>query len=166
MSGAWVLADVRATEKLGAALGQHCPWGSSGPRCLYLSGELGAGKTTLAAAVLRALGVIEAVRSPTYALVEIYPVSAGSVVHVDLYRLGGVEELEQLGLRDHLQAGTLIVLEWPERAREALPRPDLMVQLQVVAQGRTCRIEAMTSAGQLWLGRVEDEMALPASGVA
>ncbi|MGH8143201.1 MAG: tRNA (adenosine(37)-N6)-threonylcarbamoyltransferase complex ATPase subunit type 1 TsaE [Steroidobacteraceae bacterium] len=166
MRAEWALAHVGATESLGAALGQHCPWGLAGPRCLFLCGELGAGKTTLAAAALRALGVTEAVRSPTYALVEIYAVDAGTVVHADLYRLEGEEEVEQLGLRDHLHQGTVIVLEWPERARKALPQPDLMVELQFATQGRSCCIEAMTSAGELWLALVQGGMAQSASGLA
>ncbi len=166
MTGSWVLADVRATEGLGAALGRHCPWGSNAARCLYLSGELGAGKTTLAASVLRALGVTEAVRSPTYALVEIYAASSGVAVHVDLYRLGGADEVEQLGLRDHLRAGTLIVIEWPERGRQALPQPDLLVELEVIAHGRMCRIEAKTTAGEAWLAGVAREGELSPSGSA
>jgi tRNA threonylcarbamoyladenosine biosynthesis protein TsaE len=166
MRGAWVLPDVRATEGLGAALGRHCPWGSNAAHCLYLSGELGAGKTTLAAALLHALGVTEVVRSPTYALVEIYAASAGVAVHVDLYRLEGADEVEQLGLRDHLRAGTLIVIEWPERARQALPQPDLMVELQVIAHGRMCRIEAKTAAGESWLAGVAREPEDFPSGLA
>src|SRR5665213_4069301 len=101
MRGAWVLPDVRSTESLGAALGRHTPWGPGGARSLFLSGELGTGKTTLAAALFARLGVRETVRSPTYSLIETYPVSAGHAVHIDLYRLRGAEELEQLGLRDY-----------------------------------------------------------------
>jgi tRNA threonylcarbamoyladenosine biosynthesis protein TsaE len=148
---------------LGAALGRHCPWGSQAARWLFLSGELGSGKTTMAAAVLAAAGVRETVRSPTYALVETYPLGERLAVHVDLYRLGGAQEVEQLGLRDYLQANTLLLLEWPERIEGTLPRPDLLVQLQISTQGRLCNIEALSAFGEAWLALVEQEMPRPAA---
>ncbi|HEX4023947.1 MAG TPA: tRNA (adenosine(37)-N6)-threonylcarbamoyltransferase complex ATPase subunit type 1 TsaE [Steroidobacteraceae bacterium] len=158
MRSAWALPDAGATGRLGAALGRHCPCGPQGPRCLFLSGELGTGKTTLAAALLRVLGVCEVVNSPSYALVEVYPFPRGVAVHVDLYRLGSPDELEQLGLRDYLRADTLLVIEWPERVQAALPRPDLQLQLEVAAPGRLCRIEALTPFGEAWLALVERDM--------
>ena len=161
MRNAWALPDVRATEELGAALGRHCPWGSQGPRWLFLSGELGSGKTTMAAAVLAAAGVRETVRSPTYALIETYPLGERLAVHVDLYRLGSAEEIEQLGLRDYLQANTLMLVEWPERIQGTLPRPDLLVRLQVSAQGRLCNVEALSPFGEAWLALIEQDLPRP-----
>jgi tRNA threonylcarbamoyladenosine biosynthesis protein TsaE len=155
MKVAWRLPDVSATQALGAALARHCPWDEHLARLVFLSGELGAGKTTLAAALLQALGVGEVVRSPTYALIETYMALAGEAVHIDLYRLHGADELEQLGLRDYLNPRTLLLVEWPERAAAALPSADLQVRLESIgpdpAAGRTACLEALSAAGERWL---------------
>ena len=155
MKATWRLPGARQTEDLGAALARGCPWDEAGPRLIYLSGELGAGKTTLAAALLQTLGVEEIVRSPSYALIETYAARAGEAVHIDLYRLRGSEEFQQLGLRDYLNGHTLLLIEWPERAAGALPPADLEVQLDIGAAGadggRTACIDARSSAGETWL---------------
>lgn len=155
MKNVWWLPTTLETQALGAALARTCPWGVREARVVHLSGELGSGKTSLTAAALAALGVQEAVRSPTYALVETYPLRTGFAVHADLYRLAGAEELDALGLRDQLQANTLMLIEWPERAAAAIPKPDLILQLLVVDQGRECRIEAGSDAGAAWLALME-----------
>ena len=156
------LPDAPATESLGVALARNCPWDERGARLLLLSGELGAGKTTLAAALLAALGVGETVRSPSYALIETYTAHAGEAVHIDLYRLHGAEELQQLGLRDYLNARTLWLVEWPERAGGALPAGDLQVRLQTIADdpaaGRRACIEALSCAGEAWLALTRAEL--------
>ena len=113
MKATWRLPGARQTEDLGAALARGCPWDEAGPRLIYLSGELGAGKTTLAAALLQTLGVEEIVRSPSYALIETYAARAGEAVHIDLYRLQGAEELQQLGLRDYLNGRRVAPAEMP-----------------------------------------------------
>jgi tRNA threonylcarbamoyl adenosine modification protein YjeE len=155
MKALWRLPDARATQHLGVALARDCPWDEHEPRIVFLSGELGAGKTTLAAALLQALGVEETVRSPSYALIETYLARAGEAVHLDLYRLQGAEELRQLGLRDYLNGRTLLLIEWPERGGAALPPADLQVQLQISADGadggRTACISARSRAGEAWL---------------
>jgi tRNA threonylcarbamoyladenosine biosynthesis protein TsaE len=145
------LADAAATERLGAALGRTCPWNLQLARSIYLRGELGAGKTTLARGVLRALGVSGPVRSPSYALIEPYSVAAGTVLHVDLYRLHDAAETEALGLRDEFRASALILLEWPERAAGVLPLPDLQVTLRSEADGRIAEVLSTTAAGQAWM---------------
>jgi tRNA threonylcarbamoyl adenosine modification protein YjeE len=150
MIDTWVLPDAAATERLGHALAMSCTWDDRQARVLFLSGELGAGKTTLAAALLHALGVNEPVRSPSYALTELYTTTAGEAVHLDLYRLQGSAELEQLGLRDYLNPRTLVLVEWPEHGAGSLPRPDLHVRLQTVPV-RIAIIEALTAAGATWL---------------
>ena len=111
------------TLALGAALAR------AGLRegAVYLAGELGAGKTTLVRGFLRALGVIGAIRSPTFTLVEEYRIGAATVVHYDLYRLSDAEELEYLGLRDHVGTGSLCFFEWPERGSGVLPDPALEI---------------------------------------
>lgn len=160
MQALWDLPARQQTERLGAALARSCPLELPGPRLLFLSGELGSGKTTLTAALLAALGVAEAVRSPTYALIELYgierraegaaPRHGALAVHVDLYRLHGPRELVHLGLRDYLNDETLLIVEWAERAGAELPAPDLWLHLEVAGQGRRCRVEARSAAGELW----------------
>ncbi len=136
-------------------LARACPWDAPGPRLAYLSGELGSGKTTLVAALLHALGVRDPVRSPSYALLELYPLPQGLAVHADCYRLGGAQDIEALGLRDYFADRHLLLIEWPEQAGAALPPPDLALQLTVEGAGRACRAVAHTRAGERWLGRVE-----------
>src|SRR3954468_6759533 len=110
------LQDAAATDALGKALAQTQPSAA----IVYLDGDLGAGKSTLARAWLRALGVTGAIRSPTYTLVEHYSLhGAGKALHLDLYRIANGGELEFLALDD--AAATLWLVEWPERAAGALP---------------------------------------------
>jgi tRNA threonylcarbamoyladenosine biosynthesis protein TsaE len=153
MKASWLLPNLAATEALGRALAQTCPWGVQA-LMLYLSGELGAGKTTLAAAAIQSLGIKEAVRSPSYALIEVYQGNEWQVVHVDLYRLQAGAELEQLGLRDYFVARTLFLVEWPERASGALPRPDVDIRLEVDPQ-RQAAAQARSHLGQQWLAATQ-----------
>jgi tRNA threonylcarbamoyladenosine biosynthesis protein TsaE len=149
-----LLADEAATEALGAALARALPPASPAPLWLALQGELGAGKTTLARALLRALGECGPVRSPSYTLLEPYELPDWSVRHLDLYRLSDPSEVQALGVRDELQPGTLWLVEWPERGAGQLPPPDLHVCLveRGPVAGRTARICAQSSAGVAWLG--------------
>lgn len=118
---------------------------------VYLRGELGAGKTTFARALLRALGVGERVKSPTYTLLERYHVDGHPAFHLDLYRIAGAGELEWLGL-DELEAPAAIVLiEWPERGAGALPHADLEVALEHAGTGRTVRLTRLSARAASWL---------------
>src|ERR1700744_168696 len=85
-----------------------------------LEGDLGAGKTTLARAILRALGVTEDVPSPTFTLVQVYETPRLTVRHYDLYRIENASEMNELGLDDALEEGAALI-EWPERAEGRLP---------------------------------------------
>lgn len=118
---------------------------------VYLSGELGAGKTTCVRSLLRTLGVVGLIRSPTYTLVEVYALPDVTCVHVDLYRLEDALEVEELGLRDYLAGDCLLLVEWPEKGRLALPPVDLALSLTYRGDARACRIEASTALGCLWL---------------
>lgn len=131
------LADEAATLALGAELARCLKAGA----CVYLRGELGAGKTTLVRGLLRALGHAGAVKSPTYTLVEPYEVGGVPVYHFDLYRLGDAEELEMIGIRDYFDGRALCVLEWPERGEGMIPPADLTVTLTVEGRGRHARLE-------------------------
>lgn len=139
------LPDAAATDQLGAALAATRPT----PAVVHLHGDLGAGKSTLARALLRALGVQGAIRSPTYTLVERYPLPAGEAWHLDLYRIGDAGELEFLGLDD--VDASLWLVEWPSRGLGALPPPDLEVALTVLGEGRACRLRFRTEAGDAWV---------------
>ena len=145
------LPDTDATEALGQALARTRP----PVAVVHLHGDLGAGKSTLARALLRALGVAGAIRSPTYTLVERYPVEGGEAWHLDLYRIGDAGELEFLGLDEG--AAELWLVEWPERGGAALPRADLQVDLSVEGNGRAARLVAASPQGQQWLKRVTTE---------
>ena len=146
-----LLLDVTATESLGAALARCVPWAAPQALTVFLHGELGAGKTTLVRGLLRELGVDGTVRSPTYTLLECYETAAGRVLHLDLYRLAGGAEVASLGLRDEVDRGVLLLIEWPERAAAALPPADLSITLSLAAAGRSARLEGLSPAGAAWL---------------
>jgi len=154
------LYDSEATEVLGAALACALPALSDAPAVLHLIGELGAGKTTCARSLLRTLGVAGIVRSPTYTLVEMYPAGPVQCVHVDLYRLQGAEDLEDLGLRDFLAPGNLLLIEWPERGAGLLPPADVAVSLSYEAEGRDATLRAGSSRGMVWLDNLRTETRL------
>jgi len=118
---------------------------------LYLQGELGAGKTTCVRSLLRALGVAGLVRSPTYTLVETYPLATLTCVHVDLYRLQSLTEVDELGLRDLVGPGSLIMVEWPERGGAAVPPADLELTLLYAGDARQAGLSARTVLGTEWL---------------
>jgi tRNA threonylcarbamoyladenosine biosynthesis protein TsaE len=140
------LADADATEMLGRALAATQP----GDAVVHLHGDLGAGKSTLARAMLRGLGVEGAIRSPTYTLVERYSLADGrEALHLDLYRIADAGELEFLGL-DGADVG-LWLIEWPERGMGALPKADLRVDLEVAQSGRNVSLVAETELGGRWL---------------
>jgi tRNA threonylcarbamoyladenosine biosynthesis protein TsaE len=119
------------------------------PLVLGLRGDLGSGKTTWVRAMLRGLGISGRVPSPTYTLLEQYACDGLTVVHLDLYRLGGEEELEHLGLRDWLAEPVCwIAVEWPERAPQLAARCDLTLEFAVTASGgRRIVVGAGTSLG-------------------
>lgn len=113
-----------------------------------LTGELGAGKTTLVAGVLAALGHAGPVRSPTYALVEPYRCGDRDVYHCDLYRLEDPDQLEDLGYRDFVRPGAIVLVEWPEKGGERLGSLDLMVEVSYDGPGRAFVFRALTPRGR------------------
>lgn len=135
------LPDLAATERLGAALAVCMRRQRGG--VVYLQGDLGAGKTTLARACLRALGEVGAVKSPTYTLVEPYSLGPLRILHMDLYRLSEPEELYGLGVFDEPPTLCWWLVEWPEKGGALLPPASLEIQLQAQGQGRLAVLRAM-----------------------
>ena len=120
---------------------------------IHLHGDLGAGKTTFARALLQALGVGERVKSPTYSLVESYRVDALDIHHLDLYRIADAGELEWLGLPDLAGASTLLLVEWPERGVGALPPADVRLELRHAGAARDLFAQAGSVRGEGLLAR-------------
>ena len=143
------------TEEFGARLASAQPRRDDLFAAVYLTGDLGAGKTTLTRGFLHALGVAGAVRSPTYTLVEIYETSALTALHLDLYRLADPAELDNLGLREWARAGHVWLVEWPERALDRLPPADLVVRLTAGVSGHDIEVTSASPLGQSWLEGVE-----------
>ena len=131
-----ITLSLTAIEAYGASIAQRLV----APALVTLTGDLGTGKTTLAQAICRALGVTDAVTSPTFALVHEYDGVAARVVHCDLYRLGGSAEVAALGLEEMLaEPGTIMLVEWPERAGTLLPLPAIAITLSHVPENPALR---------------------------
>ncbi len=139
-----LVSGEQAMLAVGARLLQDCSSGG----IITLSGDLGAGKTTLVRGVLRGLGYQGHVRSPTYTLIEPYQLAALTVAHFDLYRLADAEELEYLGYRDFLNAQTVCLVEWPEMARQYFDQADLDLTIDYHPRGRTLQWRARSDWGE------------------
>ncbi|SOE51156.1 TsaE protein, required for threonylcarbamoyladenosine t(6)A37 formation in tRNA [Orrella dioscoreae] len=118
---------------------------------IHLRGDLGAGKTTLVRALLRAAGITGRIKSPSYALLESYKISNLYFYHLDFYRFSDPREWLDAGLRDIVRHDALVLIEWPERAQGLLPPPDLDVELVYAGEGRRAQLTAFSARGQAWL---------------
>ena len=148
MSSGLSLPGEAATAHLGALAAQALPLQPL-PFVVTLSGDLGAGKTTFARALLQSLGVTGHIRSPSYALLEPYEAGGWLALHLDLYRLGEAGELEMLGLRDYHQGRSLWLVEWPERGAGRLPQADAELHFEADSPAHHVSLRAHTPAGQL-----------------
>ena len=144
------LPDEAATLSLGERLAP----GIGPGRVLHLRGDLGSGKTTVARGLLRALGQTGRIKSPTYTLVELYPLSSLNLYHFDLYRFKDRTEWLNSGFREYFNAGSACVVEWPERAGDLLSLPDLELRLEFEGAGRRAFLQAHSPAGSAWLSRL------------
>ena len=145
-----VLPDAAATESAGRAFGRALESAlrsrqADSALMVGLAGGLGAGKTTLARAALRELGVAGTVRSPTYTIAEPYDSRIGRIWHLDLYRIADPGELEFIAIRDLVSDSAACLVEWPERG--GIPEPDCLVTLAVDGSARRLRIEPRTARG-------------------
>ena len=144
------LPDEDATLAFGAALAQGLAPGLT----IYLEGELGAGKTTLTRGMLRGLGYTGKVKSPTYTLVEVYTISSLYLYHFDFYRFANPQEWEEAGFRDYFNTKSVCLVEWPEKAGDFLPIPDLRIQFAAEQHGRSLHVHAETEVGKQCLARL------------
>ncbi|MFB2643678.1 tRNA (adenosine(37)-N6)-threonylcarbamoyltransferase complex ATPase subunit type 1 TsaE [Shewanella bicestrii] len=137
------------------AVGQKLACHIQAPLTLYLTGDLGAGKTTLSRGLIQGLGHKGAVKSPTYTLVEPYELDGVEVYHFDLYRLNDPEELEFMGIRDYFTDSSLCIVEWPDKGHGLLPDADIHLHLNYVNQGREIQIRALTESGKKLLAAIK-----------
>ncbi len=138
------LADETATVAFGRRLAEFCDQAV----CIFLHGDLGAGKTTLTRGFVQGLGHQGKVKSPTYTLVEPYELARWQVYHFDLYRLSDPEELEYMGVRDYFTDTSHCLIEWPEKGIGMLPEPDLEITLSYVGTERLVELRVHSQLGR------------------
>ncbi len=142
-------ADAAGTKSLGARLaGALRETDPERPFVVTLAGDLGAGKTTFVAGLLAALGHEGPVRSPTYTLIEPYRLAGRDWHHCDFYRLRHADELDDIGWRDLLAPGAILLVEWPEKAAGRLGPVDLAIEIEYADDcGRRVEFQGVSAAG-------------------
>ena len=157
-----MLEDLSATDTFGRSVADavviHLDAIRAAGFQINLSGDLGAGKTALVRAVLRALGVDGPVKSPTFALLEPYTVSSLDFYHFDFYRLKEPGEFGSAGFRELFGPGRICVVEWPERAGPRLPTADISITLTVNGDGRLATISTASELGEACLSSAMEQI--------
>ncbi len=140
-----------ATQDLGAQVAKNCV----PPLIIYLTGELGSGKTTFARGFIHSLGHTGTVKSPTFSLLETYSFKGVTLYHFDLYRLQDPHELEFLGIRDlSAEEDAICLIEWPQRGGEGVPKADLVFSFEHQGDSRRVEYHAESLQGQLIIGQL------------
>ncbi|EXF95164.1 ATPase [Pseudomonas fluorescens HK44] len=139
-----------ANEDAMVTLGNRIAKVTEGHGIIFLDGDLGAGKTTLSRGIIRGLGHVGSVKSPTFTLVEPYEIGDIRAFHFDLYRLVDPEELEFLGIRDYLEDDALCLIEWPQKGAGFLPKPDLTITISPHDSGRSLNLSPQGLRGESW----------------
>ena len=141
-----VIKNLIETQELGKKLA-HCCSSLHNPFVIYLIGDLGVGKTTLAQSFIQYFG-FKRVKSPTYSLVESYQNKNINIHHFDCYRLSNPEELEYIGIRDYLLENNLQLIEWPELGKGVIADSDLSIELSGDGDQRSVNIEFQSDIGK------------------
>ena len=147
------LADEQAMSDFGTRIARV----TQGHGLIFLVGNLGMGKTTLSRGIIRGLGHVGAVKSPTFTLVEPYEIGDIRAFHFDLYRLVDPEELEFLGIRDYFDDDALCLIEWPDKGAGFLPKPDLTITISPHNTGRLLKLTPQGSRGESWCAALAPE---------
>lgn len=152
------LADEAATLNFGMVMAK-----SMQPNLtIYLHGDLGAGKTTLVRGLVHSLGYAGKVKSPTYTLVESYEISnemcSFTLYHFDLYRFNDEEEWDAAGFRDYFNSQSVCLIEWPEKAENVLPTPDINIIFTIKSSGRSLNVAANSALGQQCLVAMKTDL--------
>lgn len=146
MQVTYQLENAEATKSFGRLLAKYV----SAPLLIGLSGEIGMGKTCFTRAFIQQKGISSRIKSPSFTLLETYETDEAELIHVDLYRMHSVYELEELGFRDVLHAKSICCIEWPERAPMLLALMDLVLEFSFIpgSEGRMLVVKATSSRGQ------------------
>lgn len=145
------LHDATATEAFGAALAPAVAGEAAKGLVIWLTGNLGAGKTTTTRGLLRALGHKGNVKSPTYTLLEPYTVSRISLYHFDFYRFTDPEEFLDAGLDEYFSGDGVCLVEWADKALPYVPQPDIELRLAVEGDARRADLHILTERGRTCL---------------
>ena len=147
-----VILDEPGMQSLAAQLAKHL----IPPLVIHLHGDLGAGKTTFTRALIQGTGYTGRVKSPTYGLMEYYPTGELEFLHLDLYRIGDSGELEFLGITDLLNERTVLLVEWPDHGKGALPEADLSLHIDHHDERRLLVFKAYSRSGNQVLHSLHD----------
>lgn len=140
----YLISSEQELLEVGAKLAQAC----HAPCIIFLTGELGAGKTTFVRGFLKQLGYQSNIKSPTYTLVESYQLNGQKIFHFDLYRITNPEELEFIGIRDYFSESAIFLIEWPECGVGMLPQEDLVGSIGGQNGEKVILFAAKTDAGK------------------